>query len=51
MEEKMKNKKIRNISVFDYRQGIREMIEKISDERFLRCIYISLRDYLREKAE
>lgn len=46
-----KDKKIKNISVSDYKDGISEMIKKINDEKFLRCIYISLRDYLKEKAE
>lgn len=51
MGEQIKEKKIKNISISDYKEGIREMIEKINDERFLRRIYISLRDYLNEKAE
>lgn len=32
-----------------YREEIIEMIGKIEDERFLRNIYILLRDYLEEK--
>lgn len=34
-----------------YRSVIRDIIEKINDVKFLRRIYISLRDYQREKPE
>lgn len=34
-----------------YKEIIIEMIGKIEDENFLRRIYVSLRDYLKEKAE
>lgn len=33
----------------DYKSKIIEMIEKIKDERFLRCIYIIVSDYIKEK--
>ena len=33
----------------DYKQKIIEMIKEIQDEKFLRRIYISLREYLKEK--
>ena len=34
-----------------YRSAIRDIIKKINDVKFLRRIYISLRDYQREKSE
>ncbi len=33
----------------DYKQMIIELIEKIDDEKFLRRIYISLKEYLKER--
>lgn len=33
----------------DYKKMIMEMLEQISDERFLRRIYISIQEYLKEK--
>lgn len=33
----------------DYKQKIIEMIKEIQEEKFLRRIYISLREYLKEK--
>lgn len=33
----------------DYKQQIIEMIKKIQEEKFLRRIYISLVEYLKEK--
>lgn len=32
-----------------YKELIKEMIEKIEDEKFLKRIYISIREYLKEK--
>lgn len=32
-----------------YKELIKEMIEKVEDEKFLKRIYISIRDYLKEK--
>ncbi len=32
-----------------YREKIIEMIEKIESQRFLKAIYISMSDYLKEK--
>lgn len=31
-----------------YKQKIVEMVEKIEDKRFLKAIYISIRDFLKE---
>ena len=33
----------------NYREMIAELLQKIDNERFLRAIYISVRDYVREK--
>lgn len=33
----------------DYKKMIVEMLEQIKDERFLRRIYISIQEYLKEK--
>ncbi len=33
----------------DYKKKIIEMIKEIHDEKFLRRIYISIREYLKEK--
>lgn len=33
----------------DYKEMIAELLQKIDNERFLRAIYISVRDYVREK--
>lgn len=38
------------VSTPDYGELIIEMVGKINDENFLRRMYISLRDYLKEKA-
>lgn len=40
-----------HVSNPDYGDMIIEMVGKIEDERFLKRIYISLRDYVKEKAE
>lgn len=32
-----------------YKELIKEMIEKVEDEKFLKRIYISIRDFLKEK--
>lgn len=50
----MVDKSIENVgmnlgSVEDYKKRIVWMVEKIEDERFLKAIYISLRDYAAEK--
>lgn len=40
-----------HVSNSDYGDMIIEMVGRIEDERFLKRIYISLRDYVKEKAE
>ena len=32
-----------------YKELIKEMIEKVEDEKFLKRIYISIREFLKEK--
>lgn len=33
----------------NYKEIILELLEKINDERFLRCVYIIISDYIKEK--
>ena len=33
----------------NYKELIKEMIENIEDEKFLKRIYISIREYIKEK--
>ncbi len=35
----------------DYKKPIIELVEKINNQRFLKAIYISLKDYLDEEGE
>lgn len=35
----------------DYGEEIVKMIRMIDDKRFLRCVYVIISDYLKEKAE
>lgn len=43
-----KEKKIISGGVKWYREKIVEMVEKIENQRFLKAIYISMSDYLKE---
>lgn len=43
--------KANNENVYLHRENIMKMIAKIQDEKFLKRIYISLRDYISEKQE
>ena len=49
--DKGKGKQMKESKMNAYKEIIIEMIGKIEDENFLRRIYVSLRDYLKEKAE
>ncbi len=37
-----------NICIIDYRKKIIDMVEHIKEKRFLKAIYISISDYLKE---